>query len=299
MQGVRIPPTLCGLLALIFWSLTAIVTVELYEIPTFQILFFNFLAGFIISCVWTTGMKQWKNIAAIPGTVWVVGILGLFCNLSAYTTAFKMAPAAQVDLIYYLWPLFTICLTSVFSGQKFSPKYMIGAVLGFMGVFFLIFGEHNTIGLPRENIMGYGYAIFAALSWTGYIIFSSRHPDVPPYTIGLCCGIAALMSLLSHRIFESHVSMTPNHWGLLLFLGSCITGTSFALWDYGVKKGNVRLLSVLSYFTPLWSIFFLVMKNRAQASIYLLISTLLVVAGSAFTLMHEYKTFGARAKEQI
>ncbi len=90
--------------------------------------------------------------------------------------------------------------------------------------------------------------------------------------------------------------MNPSHWGLLLFLGSCITGTSFALWDYGVKKGNVRLLGVLSYFTPIWSILFLVMRNRAEFSLYLIVSTLLVVIGSSFTLIYEYKRSWKRLK---
>ncbi len=289
---MRIPPTLCGALALIFWSLTATVTVELYEIPTFQMLFFNFSAGFAISCIWATFLKQWRSILDQPFSVWAVGILSLFCNVSAYTTAFKLAPAAQVDLIYYLWPLFTICLTT----PLFSGSYITGALLGFSGVFFLIFNEPKTSGLFHESLMGYGYAIFAALSWTSYIIFSRRHPNAPPYTIGICCGIAAILSLICHRVFESSVSMNPSHWGLLLFLGSCITGTSFALWDYGVKKGNVRLLGVLSYFTPIWSILFLVMRNRAEFSLYLIVSTLLVVIGSSFTLIYEYKRSWKRLK---
>ncbi len=158
-------------------------TVELYEIPTFQMLFFNFSAGFAISCIWATFLKQWTSILNLPFSVWAVGILGLFCNVSAYTTAFKLAPAAQVDLIYYLWPLFTICLTQILQ-PLFSGSYIAGALLGFAGVFFLIFNEPKTSNSFRKALWAMAMRFLPLSAGPAILSFPEGIPMLPRIQLG-------------------------------------------------------------------------------------------------------------------
>ena len=76
--------------------------------------------------------------------------------------------------------------------------------------------------------------------------------------------------------------MTPPDalsWLALAGLGIGPVGAAFLLWDIGMKKGNVPLLGVLSYASPILSTALLVALGLAQATWSLAIACgLMVVA---------------------
>ena len=64
-------------------------------------------------------------------------------------------------------------------------------------------------------------------------------------------------------------------------LGLGPVGAAFYVWDYGVKKGDIQLLGVLSYAAPLLSTLVLVVVGIATASWSLALAALLITGGAA------------------
>jgi drug/metabolite transporter (DMT)-like permease len=58
-------------------------------------------------------------------------------------------------------------------------------------------------------------------------------------------------------------------------------GLGYALWDYGVARGDTRLMSILAYGTPLLATLLLIGLGFAAFSTSLLIGAAFIIAGAA------------------
>ena len=63
-------------------------------------------------------------------------------------------------------------------------------------------------------------------------------------------------------------------------LGIGPVGAAFYLWDVGVKRGDIRLLGVASYATPVLSTLILVLAGYADPTLSLALACVLIVAGA-------------------
>ena len=70
-------------------------------------------------------------------------------------------------------------------------------------------------------------------------------------------------------------------WLSVAALGLGPVGAAFYVWDFGVKKGDIQLLGVLSYAAPLLSTLVLVVVGIAAASWSLALAALLITGGAA------------------
>src|SRR4051812_24306934 len=96
--------TLIGLIAILMWSLLAVLTVATGKIPAFQLAAMTFAIGAavaFISFIWRpaafAALKQ-------PPLAWMVGVGGLFGFHALYFLALRFAPPAEASLLNYLWP---------------------------------------------------------------------------------------------------------------------------------------------------------------------------------------------------
>jgi drug/metabolite transporter (DMT)-like permease len=104
---------------------------------------------------------------------------------------------------------------------------------------------------------------------------------VPTDAVGWFCGATALLGLICHLLWEAPVwPQTLTQWSAVLGLGLGPVGIAFFTWDHGVKHGDLRLLGVLAYGAPLISTLLLVLSGFAQASLSLLLASLLIVGGA-------------------
>jgi drug/metabolite transporter (DMT)-like permease len=72
-----------------------------------------------------------------------------------------------------------------------------------------------------------------------------------------------------------------SQWAALALLGLGPAGAAFFLWDHGVKRGDIRLLGVLSYAAPVLSTLWLVVAGQAEAGWPLAAACGMIVAGGA------------------
>ncbi len=57
-------------------------------------------------------------------------------------------------------------------------------------------------------------------------------------------------------------------------------GLAFQAWDHGTKHGDLRLLGVLAYLTPVLSTLWLVLAGRAEAGVTLALACALMAGGA-------------------
>ena len=162
--------TFFGILAIMLWGGLALLGLSTQAIPAFQLLAMCFFISALLMFVKRLLCAQplLKKSQMTPAQ-WLVGIMGLFGFHFCYFIALKNAPAIEVSLIAYLWPMLLAILVADKSNRF---KALIGGLVGFIGISFIILDD-SGLALNWDYLLGYGLAACCALIWSLYSWFLS------------------------------------------------------------------------------------------------------------------------------
>ena len=275
--------TMIGALAVLLWGALAALTVSLKAIPPFQLLAMAFGVAFASGTLWllVTGGPRRLALFRQPAAFWLQAIAGLFGYHALYFFALRLAPAAEANLINYLWPLLIVLLSAfVPGGSRLRAAQLMGALMG-LGSTILLIGGSGGLGGAGGSIWGYVAALACALVWSSYSVLNRRFAGIPSEAMIGVCGAVALLGLATHWLFEpAAVRPAGGEWLALAALGIGPLGLAFLAWDYGTKHGDLPVLGTIAYGAPVLSTLLLVLLGLAQPTIQLFIACALVVGGA-------------------
>ncbi|PKM40512.1 MAG: EamA family transporter [Firmicutes bacterium HGW-Firmicutes-9] len=275
--------TFIGLFAILLWGMLALLTSFCNRIPAFEFTAITFFIAFLIGAVYfiKTGCN-WSQLRQ-PIGVWISGVIGLFGYHALYFAAMKCAPAIEVSLIAYLWPILIVVFSSFLPQEKLRWFHVLGTVVSFLGIALLLIA--NGVRIDQKHAIGYLLSLLCAVIWAGYSVISRKQKAVPMVMTGAYCGITALLSGICHLLLEQTVVPLPSEWLPAIALGVGPVGVSFFAWNYGMKHGNLRLLGTLSYLAPLISGVLLVCFGKSEYSWRLLAAGVLIMFGAMISVM--------------
>ena len=280
--------TLSGLVAILLWGMLALLTSFCARIPAFELTAITFFIAFLIGAAYFIRSGcDWSQFRQ-PVGVWINGIIGLFGYHALYFAAMKSAPAIEVSLIAYLWPILIVLFSAFLPNEKLRWYSVAGAVLAFLGIALLLL-KNGAFAPDFAHSLGYVFALLCAVIWSGYSVISRQQKSVPMVMTGAFCGVTALLSAICHVAFEVSVPPLPSEWVALLALGIGPVGIAFFAWNYGMKHGNIKLLGTLSYLAPLISGTLLVCFGRSEYSWRLLAAAVLIMAGAMLSAADKLK----------
>jgi drug/metabolite transporter (DMT)-like permease len=272
--------TLVGAGAVFLWGSLAVLTTLTGTIPPFQIVAIAFFIGFGLALMkWIILREPLGAPFRQSAAAWALGVGGLFGYHFLIFLALKISPPVQANLINYLWPLLIVLFSAFLPGQVLRPRHIAGALMGFAGAGLLVTGAAGFT-LDPDHIAGYAAALGAAFVWTTYSLASSRLTSVPTDAIGAFCLVAAILSASAHLAFETTVIPTTGEWMALVALGLGPAGGAFFLWDWGLKRGNVRALGGIAYTAPLSSTALLIIFGPAILTGSIAIAVCLIIGGA-------------------
>jgi drug/metabolite transporter (DMT)-like permease len=271
--------TLVGFIAILLWSLLALLTAASGRVPPFQLAAMTFAIGGALGAATWPFRKGALAALRQPPEVWALGIFGLFGYHALYFFALRLAPPAESGLINYLWPLLIVLFSAFLPGEKLRWYHVAGALLGLVGTVILIAGRAE-LGFAPEFIPGYCAAFVAAFVWAIYSVLSRRFSAVPTDAVTGFCLVTALLGAIFHLALEDTVWPASNlEWLAVLGLGLGPVGAAFYAWDFGVKRGEIRVLGAASYAAPVLSTIFLVLAGFAEPRLSLALAAALIAAG--------------------
>ncbi len=283
--------TLVGFTAVMMWALLALLTDLSGTMPPFQLSAITFAIGTLVGLAMRVASPPQERVR-VPPIVWVIGIGGLFGYHFLYFTALRNAPVVEASLIAYLWPLLIVVGSALLPGERLGWHHIAGALLGLAGAF-LIVSRGGGFSFEGQYAFGYAMAGLCALTWSAYSLLSRRFPSVPTSIVTWYCLATALLSALCHRLLEEPVWPDgTGEWLAILGLGLLPVGAAFYTWDYGVKRGNIQVLSAASYAAPLLSTAVLILAGSAEPSWSVLVACLLITGGAV--LAAKSMLFGAK-----
>ncbi|MDQ2695501.1 MAG: EamA family transporter [Pseudomonadota bacterium] len=290
-RGALSPPrpalraTLIGGIAVLLWSLLALLTLGAAGLPPFQLLAMTFAVAFLASTA-VLARRGRQALARLrqPPAVWLLGVGGLFGFHFFYFVALANAPAVEASLIAYLWPLLIVLFSALLPGERLRWFHLGGAVMGLGGAVLLV-THGGTVAFNAQHLPGYLAALACALTWSGYSVLNRRFGRVPSDVVGGFCGVVAVLGWVCHRLLEETVTPDAGQWLAVAGLGLGPVGAAFFVWDYGVKHGNIQVLGALSYAAPLLSTLLLIAFGRAPATWVVGAACALIVGGALLASM--------------
>ncbi|MEQ8389623.1 MAG: EamA family transporter [Thalassospira sp.] len=272
--------TVIGAIAVVLWSLLALLTTEVSTIPPFQLVSLCFSIASIFSCIWIIARGgSLLNALRQPLGAWVLGVFGLFGYHFFYFVALANAPAVEASLIAYLWPLFIVLFSALLPGERLRWYHVLGGTIGLCGAILLV-SKGRSLSFDPAFSLGYGAAVICSVLWSGYSVLNRRYRHVPVNAVcGFCAG-AAILGFMTHWMTEIWVSPDIVQWLAILGLGLGPVGAAFFVWDFGTKHGDIQILGVAAYGAPLLSTCLLIGFGKALATPLVIVGCILIVAGA-------------------
>ncbi len=298
-RSIAARATLQGLLAVALWAALAALTALASPVPPFQLAALTFTIGTLVGLAWARATSQPLSLLLrVPLASWALGLYGLLCFHVCYFFALQAAPALEASLVIYLWPLLIVVFSALLptwaGGRPLRWWHGCGALLGFAGTAMILLGR-GKLGSDGGTWLGYALALAAALIWSSYSVLSRLLAAVPSVAVIGACATTAVGSALLHLATETWVSPAgTTAWLAIIGLGLGPVGLAFYLWDEGMKRGDIRVLGVTSYATPLLSTVVMAILGLGEATPSLWAAAALITAGALLASGDTLR--GSRAK---
>lgn len=134
--------TCVGALAIPLWATWPTLALRTLEMPAFECLTIAFLFGWLVlgraersEPAATTERTSWRSW--VPAAACALGLSG---SNAFHILATHYIPAAEANLISYLWPVMIVGLGAVLGFFQLRSRQLVGLVFGFAGAVILMGG---------------------------------------------------------------------------------------------------------------------------------------------------------------
>lgn len=257
-----------GALAIPLWATWPALAIAASAIPPFELLAIAFTAGWLVLDRLEGGERRPPGI--VPALVCALGLLG--AN-AFFILATASIPAAQANLISYLWPVMVVGLGGLLGLFRLGSRQLLAVGLGFAGAVVVIGGD-----IAGGSWLGVGLALLSGVAWAAWCVFRLWQGAAARGVLAPGCGISAVLCIGLHLALERMV--VPEPTALIATIGIGVAPLALAnfTWDQGLRRGDGKLLAVMAYATPLVSALILITIGMAMPSIELLLGALMIVA---------------------
>jgi drug/metabolite transporter (DMT)-like permease len=283
--------TVQGIFALLFWSSTIAFSRSLAEqLGTLTASSYIFLLAGAISCAYLmTSRRRLQAILRTPlkylfgcGTLFIIYIT---CIYLAVGTATSRLQVLEVGLLNYLWPSLTLVLAVPVLARKAHYTLIPGCLLGFGGILLASVQSGESweafIGNFGANWFPFVLAFVAALCWALYSNLTHRWArEAETGAVPLFLLVSGLVLAVLRLLVTERTEWTAQSGVELAYMAVFPTIIAYVFWDNAMRRGNMILVTSLSYLTPLLSIIISSVYLGVEAGVYLWVGCLLVIAGS-------------------
>ncbi|MDH2584411.1 aromatic amino acid DMT transporter YddG [Acinetobacter baumannii] len=278
--------TLIGLTAILMWaSMVGLVKHITAAIgPDMGItLIYTFSAVLLLIIFRVPNFKLISKKYLILGTALFIAYELCFSFAIAYSKTAQQA--IEVSIVNYLWPSLTVLAFVIFKELKFNFIIILGLLISISGIIFIQTGNgdfslNSIVDNFHSNPLSYILAFAGAVIWAFYCVLTKKMSNGQnPISIFFICVAITLWFKL---FITGHATLPSIDLAIFITLGvaSVAIGLGYAAWNIGIIHGNITMLVVASYFTPIISSLLAMFVLQTQLSINFWQGTVMVTAGS-------------------
>jgi drug/metabolite transporter (DMT)-like permease len=269
--------TCVGLLALALWATWPTLALRALTIPAFECLAIAFACGWLILARLEkapgTATEAGRGASPLSWTPALACAAGLTGSNAFHIFATHYIPAAEANLISYLWPVEIIGLGALLKLFRLQLRHYAGLFLGLAGAAALMGG-----GAMHLSFAGMGLAFLSGISWALYCVLRLMQKEAATRVLQRGCALSTVLCLTLHLLSEPTVIPDLGSLASSAAVGIVPLAPGNLAWDEGFRRGDSQLLAVMAYATPLCSALLLIALGMEALTGSLLLGAALVAA---------------------
>ena len=268
----------------IFWGASGVaVKIAQLQLGTFEIVALRFIAAVPLLILATVLWKGWKALKIDKKDmpyIAILAFLGIPLEFLLQVTSLAYTTATCFTLIFSLSPFFIIFASAILIKEKITRHKSIGALIGFIGVTFII--TNGSLAVPT-NLLGDAIAIMANIVWALYTVLgksiNEKYSALTVLNYTFIFGALELLPfyLISPRL--SPVAFTESTWIAMIFLTIFCSLVAFLLYNYGTEKLPASIAGMFIYIQPLSGVALAALVLGESITVYTILGTFLIIYG--------------------
>ncbi|MBK0062271.1 MULTISPECIES: aromatic amino acid DMT transporter YddG [unclassified Acinetobacter] len=275
--------TCIGILALLLWStLVGMLRLSTEKFgPMYTVTYVYTLSAIIL--YFSYGLPDLKQVSK----TFLICSSALFvvfetCFAFSITLAQSSEKSIEMNIIFSLWPTLIILILAFLKEEKVNSLTILGVIISFLGIILINYHPSlNFIDSFSKNPVSYLLIFLAALLWAIYCIYTKKHSNgtnaISLYFI-LTATALWILTLSTQGFHIPHVTQMNSY--VFIAINALFFAMGYLAWNVGIIKGNMPVLVMLSYFSPLLSSTFSVMVLHSNLSTYFWYGAAIVCFGS-------------------
>lgn len=268
----------------IFWGASGVaVKIAQLQLGTLEIVALRFIIATPLLIFATVLWKDWKALKIdkkdLP-YIAVLAFLGIPLEFLLQVTSLAHTTATNFTLIFSLAPFFIIFASAILLGEKITRHNAIGALLGFIGVTFIITNGSLAVS---SNFLGDGIAMIGNVVWALYTVMGKPiNEKYSALTVLNYTFIFGSLELLPFYIISpslSPVDFTGPTWIAMGFLTLFCSLIAFLLYNYGTEKLLASIACMFIYIQPLSGVLLASIVLGESITAYTILGTFLIIYG--------------------
>ncbi|MBE6068581.1 MAG: DMT family transporter [Clostridium lundense] len=249
------------ILTSLLWGSSATVgKIVLKNLNNFQILFYisfiAFVSLFIIS--WKKGSlnevksytkRDYFNFA-------YMGFIGVFLYDIFFYGALMYAPAQEVFIVNYTWPVWVGIFSCILIKEKFGIKKAIAIGMGFVGIYLVVSKGKMNMAVEIENVKGYAMALMGAVCYGIFSVLGKKHNYDKFLSMMFYYAFTFIYISIYLCIFYYIPAINFKEFLGLIWLGAFSGGIASVLWFLALKYGDTFKMSNMIFLTPFISLIY-------------------------------------------
>jgi drug/metabolite transporter (DMT)-like permease len=244
----------------VVWGSTYLgIAIAVATIPPFLMAGVRFLTAGLLLLAWSMARegrgfmpptrREWRD-SAIVGALLIGGGMGL--------VAFgeQWVPSGVTALLIAMMPVWVAVLGRVFFGERLPRLAVIGIIVGFVGVAFLV--GPSAFGQGALEPIGLAAILISPIAWAGGSLFASHRAELPRSPL-VATGVQMLvggalllvMGVATGEVGELRLgAISAGSFGALVYL--TVVGSLVAYTTYGwmLRVAPLPFVSTYAYVNP-------------------------------------------------
>lgn len=171
----------------------------------------------------------------------LLSLMGQFLYQVLFIIGINITLAANAAVMLGTNPIWVAILAHFFFDEKLTPAKLIGVMMAFTGMVFVILGGGSSLGIDLHTLSGDLILITGAAIFGLYALLSrrflQRYSPLQMNTLMLSFGGTALFIAGIPSLLHTDFTAVPlAAYGGILYNGSLSIGVAYILWNNGLQK---------------------------------------------------------------
>lgn len=248
---------LLALLATVFLFSIHVVIVrsEVSRTSSMFIFFLRMLVASVCFLPFFIARKVWKKPKF--GKLMAISLFSSV-NLAFFMWGIKYTTASASQMIYAAQPILTIFVANYFLKEKYTRKTILGVLLGFAGIIFIIYSSAAEKGETiTGSLIGNFGIVIAMLGWLSYVLLSKKFSKYfSPIEIGstsilVTLPISFMLFIVQQTFWQPVITISNRLFLISLYIGFFGTFLTYILIQYAIKILSPLTVNLSSYVQPI------------------------------------------------